>query len=102
MKKQINEIKRMQQLAGLINESQINEVLPIDGELMDDDTFVVDFDDMGNLWADEFEKKAGHEYDDLNDEDNDMFRRIQDEVVKDLEDRLSNMYDRPIKLKYEY
>jgi hypothetical protein len=106
MKKQLNEIKRMQQLAGLITESEyqkplMNENLPIDGELIGDE-FHVDFDDIGNLWSDEFIKKHGHEPDDLNDEDNDNFGIVQDEVVNDLKSKLSQIYKKPITLKYVY
>ena len=108
MKKQINEIKRMQLLAGLITESEYQEspvketnAMPIDGKLIGNE-FHVDFDDIGNLWAEKFEEKYNHEYDDLNDEDNDNFAIIQDEVMKDLEAKLSSMYGKPITLKFEY
>jgi hypothetical protein len=106
MKKQINEIKKMQLLAGLITESEYRESLmneanniPIDGELRGN-KYHVDFDDLGNLWSEKFKEKYGHEYDDLNDEDNDNFEVIQDEVINDLETKLSNKYKKPITLKF--
>jgi cobalamin biosynthesis protein CobT len=84
-------------------ESSMNEAnnLPIDGELIGN-KFHVDFDDLGNLWAEKFEEEYGHEYDDLNDEDNDNFAIIQDKTVKDLESILSQMYGKSITLKYMY
>jgi hypothetical protein len=41
MKQQINEIKRMQQLAGLINENQLNENKYIDTAIEDEEEFPI-------------------------------------------------------------
>jgi hypothetical protein len=47
MKTQLNEIKRMQQLAGVVNESQLNEEILVirhsDGSTMTDNEFEVEF-----------------------------------------------------------
>jgi len=102
MKKQINEIKRMQQLAGLINESGYHKSsLPIDGKLIGS-KFHIDFDDIGQLWDKKFEEKYGHELDDLNDEDNDNYAIIQDETTEDLKSKLFQIYNKLITLKYIY
>jgi hypothetical protein len=42
-----------------------------------DNTFHIDFDEIGNFWSEVFEKAYGHEFNDLNDDDNDKFDNIQ-------------------------
>jgi hypothetical protein len=102
MKAQINELKRMQQLAGLITESGYHKsLLPIDGKLVGN-RFHIDFDDIGNLWDKKFEEKYGHEPNDLNDDDNYNYAIIKDETTEDLESKLFQIYNKFITLKYIY
>jgi hypothetical protein len=81
--------------------STSEESLPIEGELIGD-TFEVDFDDIGNYWHDKFVEKYGYSPDDLNDDDNDKFDKIQDDVMQDFESKLANKYGKLIKIKFNY
>jgi hypothetical protein len=119
-KSNLNEVKRMQQLAGLLKESQVNEGnnVPYDdatnnriqaimdelletGELIGNE-YWVDFDDLGNVWGDIFRISQGHEYDDLNDEDNEIFGELQDDVLATLEHKLFEKYGKKVEIKWEY
>jgi hypothetical protein len=44
---------------------------------IDDDTFHIDFDEIGNFWSEVFKKAYGYESNDLNDDDNNKFDNIQ-------------------------
>jgi hypothetical protein len=91
------------QFGGLSEDENQDESvnLPIQGELIGDE-FHVDFDDMGNLWYQEFLDQYGVEHDDENDDHYDKFDKVQTDTIKDIKDKLAQMYKKPIKIVFDY
>jgi hypothetical protein len=104
---------RMQKLAGVISEEEpissnkynliqkILDKLLKTGELVED-TYVVDFDEMGDAWGEIFKINYGHTYNDNDDKDNGLFAEIQDDAYATLEYKLFKKYGKKIKLELEY
>jgi hypothetical protein len=65
-------------------------------------TYRIDFDLIGNLWNDIFKKIYGHEPDDMNDKDNDLFEEVQNIVIETIEKYLSQYFHSPVNVEYEY
>ena len=83
----------------LLNE----EELPIEGELIGNE-YIIDFDDLGNLWEKRFYEKYGywHYQSDTEDDENyERYDNIQKETWKEIEDILSVKFGKPIKIKLD-
>ena len=77
--------------------------LPIEGELIGNE-YIIDFDDLGNLWEKRFYEKYGywHYQSDTEDDENyERYDNIQKETWKEIEDILSVKFGKPIKIKLD-
>jgi hypothetical protein len=65
-------------------------------------TYLLDFDIIGDLWTTVFEKIYGHKPDDSNDEDMDLFDEVQNIVGTTVKEYLSQYFHSPVNVEYEY
>ena len=99
------EAKKLFGMLQNIDENKLlkEDELPIEGELIGNE-YIIDFDDLGNLWEKRFYEKYGywHYQSDTEDDENyERYDNIQKETWKEIEDILSVKFGKPIKIKLD-